>query len=176
MKALQEGISLFIEKTSTPIKKLHSDNIEKYLDKFIKFPGSLSIVSIFFISSDLVHNYTIALLGVVLIITSLLIALNVLRLSVDVDHSFYEYIVNLEKPMVIFSRKFTQFNRGEVEEKELEESYEKLQKAYTNNAKNADKESDRGKALTFEKKSINLSFYVLLIGIILCFISAIKYC
>ena len=176
MRELQDRVISFIKDTSTPIKKEHSDNIEKYLDKFIKFPGSLSVISVFFVSSDLVQNYTLALFGVGLIISSLLVALNVFRVSVDNDHSFYEYVVNLEKPMVIFSRRFTQFSRGEIEEKQLLESYEHLQDSYRVNSKKDENKKDDNKAPAFIKNSINLSFYMLIAGIIICFISAINFC
>ena len=176
MMELRDKVSEFIKETSTPVKKQHSDNIEKYLDKFIKFPGSLSVISVFFVSSDLVQNYTLAILGVGLIILSLLIALNVFRLSVNNDHKFYEYIVNLEKPMVVFSRRLTQFSRGEVEEQQLLESYESLQNSYRENSKKTEDKKEDSKALTFVKNSINLSFYMLIVGIIICFISAINFC
>ncbi len=176
MRELQDRVVSFIKDTSTPIKKEHSDNIEKYLDKFIKFPGSLSVISVFFVSSDLVQNYTLALFGVGLVISSLLVALNVFRISIDNDHSFYEYVANLEKPMVVFSRKLTQFSRGETEEKQLLESYESLQDSYRENSKKVESKQDDNKAPTFVKNSINLSFYMLIIGIIICFISAINFC
>lgn len=81
MAILRDNISEFIKDVSTPIKKEHSGNIERYLDKFIKFPGTLSIVSIFFVNSNLVQNHNVALFGIVLIILSLIIALNVFRVS-----------------------------------------------------------------------------------------------
>lgn len=176
MIQLRDKVSKFIRDTSTPIKKQYSDNIKEYLDKFIKFPGSLSIISVFFVSSDLVQNYTLALFGVGLVISSLLVALNVFRLSVDNDHSFYEYIVNLEKPIMIFSRRLTQFSREETEEKLLLESYESLQNSYKENSEKADDEKDNSKHFRFVKNSINVSFYMLTIGIIICFISAINFC
>jgi len=175
MVELRKNLSEFIKNTSTPIKKQHSDNIIEYLDKFIKFPGSLSIISVFFVSSDLVQNHNLALSGVGLCISSLLVAMNVLRISIVEDFPFYEYILNLEKPIGVFIRRLTQFSRGETEDKQLLESYESLQDSYRQHSNRSEEGKDYSKTLAFVRNSINISFFLLITGIIICFISAINF-
>lgn len=175
MVNLREKTSTFIEKVSTPLKNQYSINIERYLDKFITFPGSLSVVSIFFVSSDLVQSHNTALFGVFLIVSSLLIALNAFRVSINNDYRFYSRLVSLERPMVKFGTKFTQFTRGETAQEELIKCYDELQSSYRKDSKSAE-ETDDNNALVFGKKSINISFILLLFGILVCFISTISFC
>ncbi len=176
MKTLQERCNTYLRETTLPIKREHSENVEKYLDKFIKFPGSLAVVSIFFTSSNLTKHPDIALVGIFFIILSLLIALNAMRSSLSADFSFYKEIVITEKPMVSFSRKLTQFSRNETEEKDLIESYENLQNSYRKKTERDENEEMSSDPLKFTKNSINISFTSLIIGILICFVSTINFC
>jgi hypothetical protein len=174
MKTLQEKCNTYLKETTLPIKRQHSENVEKYLNNFIKFPGALSIVSVFFVSSDLVKNPIFALIGIIFIIISLLISLNAMRKSVSNDFYFYKKIEMTEKPMVFFSRKLTQFSRNQLEEKELIISYDKLQDSYRKNSTEENVEDEKYDILDFTKNSINISFVFLIIGIIFCFFSTIN--
>ncbi len=167
----------FIKDTSTPIKKQHGENIEKYLERFIKFPGATSVVSVLFTSSTIVKSSNIAILGMVFIFTSFLIVLNIFRKQINNDKSFYNKIHEIEKPMADFTRKLTVFSRNTTQHNEvsLNESYKKLIDSY-------DDDYDGGDDNKILKKFnevyfyINLSFWLLVIGVILSFISIFNIC
>jgi hypothetical protein len=172
MSALRDRCSLFLKDVSAPIKKQHIGDIEKYLERFIAFPGAISIVSIFFPSSELVKNHTLAIIGTLTIIISLLVALNIFRRQINTDKIFYKKIFEIEKPMVDFSAKLTQFGRGETAEPQLLESYNNLQKSYTKNSGNLNnKDIDLNKKIDFVYTQINISFFLLIVGLLFCFVS-----
>lgn len=172
MAVFRDECSVFIKDESTPVKKKHSENVEKYLEKFINFPGALSIFSIFFISTELIKNRSLALFGVVLIITSLLIAINIFRQSINNDKYFLTQIINIEQPMVDFISKFTKFSRKEIQQEELEDSYLDLEKSYGAKGLKVDN-TEINKKIDFIYSQINFSFWLLVFGVIFCFLSAI---
>jgi len=172
MEQMRTKCSGFIKDVSTPIKKQHGDDIEKYLETFIKFPGALSVVSIFFTSSSLVKNINFAILGMILIVSSLLIALNIFRKQINNDKIFYSKIVEVEKPMTQFNKSFTLFSRDRQKQNEdqLIKDYNALEESYDSNSS---KENEKDDTQRFNSLYLhmNLSFWLLTAGIGISFLS-----
>lgn len=164
----------FLKDSYFPIKKQHSDDIEKYLDRFITFPGFTSIISVVFTSSEFVKTPEFAIIGMILIISSLIIALNILRVSIQNDKIFIEKIDEIVKPILEFSISLTKFSRDQNSpdrEKELLDSHENLMKSY--------REVSLEEYPVDAKRiysQINLSFCVLVIGIIMSVLSIFSFC
>lgn len=175
MNDLAENCSRFIKDVTAPIKKQHSEEVEKYIDRFIKFPGASFVVSILFGASDLVAHPSVALLGMVFVALSLLVALNIYREEIYRGRSFYESISQLESPMVDFRRSLTRFSRNTIRENELQliEKYNALQASYEawSNAENPTDDSDK-----FNRPYlyITISFYLLVAGICFAFLSTVR--
>lgn len=173
MKDLADKCSDFIKKTSTPIKRRHSEEVEKYIDRFIKFPGVSIVASILFTSSDLVVHTSIALLGTLLIMSSLLVALNTFRTEIYNSKNFYAKIIELEEPMVDFTKSLTRFSRypNTTNEFHIQEKYNALQASYESYS-NMENPTDAKTRFDKPYLHITISFYLLVIGIFLLFLSA----
>jgi hypothetical protein len=155
-----------------PIKTAHSESIERYFDRFIKFPGALGIVSIFFANSDMVTSPKLAILGTIFITISILVALNVFRQQINIDKLFIDKVNKIEEPMVNFSKKLTLFSRdqkNEEKEKILIEAYDKVQSDYDNNPfQDNDKLEKKYNSIYL---AMNVSFWMLTCGILLSVLS-----
>ena len=174
MQDLADKCSEFIKNVSTPIKRQHSEEVEKYIDRFIKFPGVSVVVSILFTSSDLVTHPSIALFGMVFIVSSLLVALNIFREEIYRGRSFFENMSQLESPMVDFRKSLTQFSRNTngANELNLIESYDTLQASYETYS-NTENPIDDKERFNRPYLHITISFYLLVAGICLSFLSTI---
>ena len=173
MGEIRKKCASFIRDTSTPIKKQHMDDIKKYLERFIAFPGGLSVVSIIFTSSSLVKNQWLAILGFVIIISSLLIALNIFRQQINIDKNFYAKIVGIEAPMVTFSRSFTLFSREQTKQRAdtLEVDYNALLASYEEDTLAKEDNEKNIRKFNSIYSFINLSFWLLVIGVVISFFS-----
>lgn len=180
MVSLRDKCNAFIKNVIKPIKTLHSDNIEKYLDRFIKFPALTSVVSVIFTSSHLVKNPSFALMGMLLVVVALLIALNIFRQQINNNKSFIEKMSDVEKPMLEFSKNLTVFSREQSnpeKEKKLRETYQKLENSYMENPLGEDEENDKKEKINAQLVylNINRSYFLLLLGITLSAISMISF-
>lgn len=171
MKLFEEKCRNFISSVSAPAKKERRDYIDKHVDNFVKFPGSLSVVSILFASSELVESESLALFGFSLVTISLLIALNISRSLSRSSIVEFENLNKIEFPMVLFSKTLTQFTRGEKNSSELKKSYKQLIDSYTESSSLIEQNNS---SLDFVKNSINYSFCFLVAGIIACFLSTFE--
>jgi hypothetical protein len=170
--------SVFLKETTLPIKQQHSDNIEKFIKKFIAFPGGTSIVSAFFTSSEIIVNKNLAIAGSFLIFSSLFVSLYLYLKSITNDQKFYEDILKTELPMVKLSRAFTKFSRNTRStnhENELLNTYQELQNSYN---QNSEEDLDGAQKIRIEKmqnlfKWLWVSFALILTGFILFFLSAL---
>lgn len=174
MQELRNKCSDFIKNTTFPIKKQHSDDIEKYLDRFIKFPASASIASIIFTPLSCVKNPALAFIGMIFILVSLMVALNIFRVSIRNDKLFIKNIEKIEEPMLQFGKKLTIFSMDDEnlsKEKELLMSHEDLIKKYEENPV-----AENIVDVDFVYNQINLSFYMLSTGVIISVLSMLSFC
>lgn len=166
--SLRKKTNSFIKEVTSPAKKIHSDNIENYLDRFIKFPGGMGLISIIFSNSTLVKNQPFAVFGIILIFISLIVALNVFRMQIKLDQKYLQDLKVVEKPMVDYSRNLTVFSRDQKnveKEKKLLSSHDLLQEMYDSSPF---KEYVNDK---FVNISMSLSFWTLVMGVLLLFSS-----
>ena len=158
-----------------PKKKQHFDEFERYLGDFIKFPGSLSVISIFFTSSSLVLNKNLALVGAGLIVLSLIIVLNIFRVQLNNDKNFISMILTKEEPMNRFNHALTIYSRdGQSQNEErLISEYFALEKSFDHRRDGSD---DSNAKKIIEKingayDQMNVSFWLLVAGVVCCFLS-----
>lgn len=174
MEELRDRCSDFIRNTSTPIKKQHTDDIKEYLDRFIKFPALTSVVSVIFTSSELVQSPKMAVIGMIFILTSFVIALNIFRVGIQKGKLFMQQIKEVEGPMVEFGMRLAFFSRdytSRVKEKELLQAFTDLENSYEHYHVKID--SDDGNSMY---GYIDLSFYMLLMGVVLSVLSFFNFC
>lgn len=173
MLEMKEKCGDFIKEMHATIFKQHGDNFEKYLERFIQFPGALGVASILFISSDLVKNRTLAITGMLLVITSLLIALNIFREHINNESKLCKIIIDAQKPMVDFSRSLTAYSRETTQENErkLENAKFELNKSYDSTNAQIDDVAELRHKFDKPYKQMNLSFWILVFGVILSVLS-----
>jgi hypothetical protein len=171
---LRDKCSGFIKNITFPIKKQHSDEVEKYLDRFIKFPALASIVSILFTPSGFVQTPELAIIGTIIILTSSILALNIFRISIQKDKVFIKKIKKIEDPMIKLGTKLTVFSRDQHnmnKEKDLLEAYNNLDDSYTENSLEGYNDNT-----DFIYKHVNISFWLLVSGVILSVLSIFRFC
>ena len=158
------------------LREKHSQERNVYLDKFITFQGAISIVALLFTSSSsLVKNPSLAILGVILITISLLIVLNILRKEINFNRNFMKVMNPIEESVSDFNKKTDQILKSELDTDNSKillvqlESVQKLMNRY----------GDSFDRKTFEKEEnlgycyINLSFFLLILGIVFSFLATI---